>query len=56
LTEVLSEKDVFFDEGPAEASAVFICKQQDGEQIGHEAVVRVRMQYETSYLHRHDSH
>jgi hypothetical protein len=56
LTEVLSEKDVFFDEGPAEASAVFICKQQDSEQIGHEAVVRVRMQYETSYLHRHDSH
>jgi hypothetical protein len=56
LTEVLSEKDVFFDEGPAEASAVFICKQQGGVQTGYEAVVRVRMQYETSYLHCHDSH
>jgi hypothetical protein len=44
LIEVLAEKDVFFDEGPAEASAIFTCKQQGGEQSGFEAVVRIRMQ------------
>jgi hypothetical protein len=44
LTQVLAEKDVFFDEGPAEASAIFLCEQQGGEQPGYEAVARVRMQ------------
>lgn len=44
LTEVLAEKDTFIDDEPAEASAVFICKQQGGTQAGREAVMRVRMQ------------
>lgn len=44
LAEVLAEKGIFFDEGPAEASAVFTCKQQSGPNLGCEAVIRVRMQ------------
>lgn len=44
LTEVLAEKDTFIDDEPAEASAIFICKQQGGTQAGREAIVRVRMQ------------
>jgi hypothetical protein len=48
LTEVLSEKAVYFDADPAEASAVFACKQQDNQKLDCEAVVRVRMQYDFS--------
>lgn len=44
LTEVLSEKAVYFDDDPAEASAVFTCIQQKGQRQSCNAVVRVRMQ------------
>ncbi len=51
LYRVLSEKDVYFDEGPAEASAVFAAIRRGGKQAGREAIVRVRMQYEIYYLY-----
>ena len=50
LTEVLSEKNVYFDDDPAEASAMFDCKQLKGQKPGCEAVIRVRMQYGTFRL------
>ncbi len=56
LTEVLAEKDTFFDEGPAEASAVFNCIQQAGPQADSRAVIRVRMQYMLPNLSHHGSH
>jgi hypothetical protein len=44
LETVLAEKDMFCDEGPAEASAVFTCNQQSGPNLGCEALIRVRIQ------------
>ena len=45
LKEVLAEKSDCYDEGPAEASAVFSCVQMKGSNIGEQAIVRARMQY-----------
>ena len=56
LTKLLSEKDVRFEDDPAEASAMFDCKQQKGPKAGCEAVIRVRMQYETFHLCRQASY
>ena len=51
LIEVLAEKSFFFDEDPAEASAIFSCVQKKGSKTGDQAIVRVRMQYEApTYL------
>lgn len=51
LTEVLAEKSTFFDEDPAEASAVFSCVQKKSSKTGDKAIVRVRMQYKAAYLY-----
>lgn len=49
LTRVLAEKTTYFDDEPAEASAVLSCIQKNGPQVGCEAIMRIRMQYEAAH-------
>lgn len=51
LTDVMTEKSTFFDEGPAEASAVFPCVETGGSKPVDKAIMRIRMQHDVARLY-----